>query len=79
MIFLFACPLPCHLEIKVDAKDYDDAISKIIEAGAIRCRNTNSRCSCENANHNMSPLPQERLKDIVRLCTIEERSAAINA
>jgi len=35
MTYSFACPVPCNYEIKVDAKNGDDAINKIIMAGAI--------------------------------------------
>ena len=39
MTYSFACPVPCDHEIKVHAKNNDDAVNAIIRAGAIRCRN----------------------------------------
>jgi len=72
MTYSFACPVPCNYEIKVDAEDSDDAIKKIIMAGAIRCRNINNRCYCEKANHHMPPIKEEQLRNIVRLCMKEE-------
>jgi hypothetical protein len=72
MTYSFACPVPCNYEIKVDAKNGDDAINKIIMAGAIRCRNIKNRCHCEKANHNMPPIKEEQLRNIVQLCMKEE-------
>ena len=72
MTYSFACPAPCNYEIRVDAKNGDDAIKKIIMAGAIRCRNINNRCHCEKTNHNMPPIKEDQLKNIVQLCMKEE-------
>ena len=72
MIYTFACPVPCNYEIKVEAKNSDDAIKRIIRAGAIRCRNINNWRPCKRANHNMPPIKEEQLRNIVRLCMIEE-------
>ena len=72
MIYSFVCPVPCNYKIRVDAKNDDDAIKKIIMAGAIRCRNVRNQCHCEKANHNMPPMKEEQLRNIVRLCMKEE-------
>jgi hypothetical protein len=72
MTYSFSCPVPCTYEIKVDATNGDDAINKIIIAGAMSCRNINNRCHCEKASHNMPPIKEEQLKNIVRLCMREE-------
>jgi hypothetical protein len=72
MIYSFACPAPCNREIKVDAHDNLDAVEKIIMAGAISCRNINSQCSCNHAQVDMSPIPEEQLRNIVGLCLREE-------
>ena len=72
MTYSFACPVPCNYKIRVDAKNGDDAIKKIIMAGAIRCRNINNRFRCEKANHNMPPIKEDQLRNIVRLCMKEE-------
>jgi len=68
MTYSFACPVPCNYEIRVDANNDDDAIKKIIMAGAIRCRNINNTCRCEKANHKMPPIKEDLLKNIIRLC-----------
>jgi hypothetical protein len=67
MVYTFACPPPCSRVIKVDANNDDDAVNKIIGAGAINCRNTNDTPSCKKVLH-LPPLPEENLRDIVRLC-----------
>jgi hypothetical protein len=72
MTYSFACPVPCNYKIKVNAINGDDAINKIIMAGAISCRNSNNRCHCKKANHNMPPIKEEQLRNIVRLCMREE-------
>jgi hypothetical protein len=72
MTYSFSCSVSCNYEIKVDAINGDDAINKIITAGAISCRNINNRCHREKANHNMPPIKEEQLRNIVRLCMREE-------
>jgi len=51
----------------VDANDDDDAINKIIGAGAISCRNIKNTPCCKKVQH-LSPLPDKKLREIVRLC-----------
>lgn len=67
MVYAFACPAPCSRVIKVDASDDDDAVNKIMEAGAINCRNINSTPSCKKVLQ-LPPLPEENLRAIVLLC-----------
>ena len=38
MQYSFKCPAPCNYEIKVDAKDDDDASNKIMAAGKIHAK-----------------------------------------
>jgi hypothetical protein len=67
MVYTFACPVPCKRVIKVYASTDDDAIRKIIAAGAISCRNI-SRLSCgEQRRTRMPLLPKNQLQEIVRL------------
>lgn len=67
MIYTFACPVPCNRVIKVYANTDDDAINKIIVAGAMSCRNMANKKYCEKGRHNMPSLPEEQLREIVRL------------
>ena len=76
MTYSFACPVPCDHEIKVHAKDNDDAVNAIIRAGAIRCRNVEKNCHCEKARVQLPPVTVEQLRRIVRLCMKEESEAS---
>lgn len=67
MVYTFACPVPCHQVIKVYANTDDDAINNIIVAGALSCRNMANRKYCEKSRRDMPSLPEERLREIVRL------------
>ena len=67
MIYTFACPIPCSKMIKVYASNDDDAITKIIKEGAIGCRNREKQSCRENDFRHMFPLPEELLREIVRL------------
>ncbi len=66
MVYTFSCPPPCSRVIMADANNDDDAINKIIEAGAINCRNIKNTSSCKK-NHHLSPLSDKELREIVRL------------
>ena len=72
MTYSFACPVPCTYEVKVRANNKDDAVGAILEAGAIRCRNEDKQCRCEDARIEMPPFTEEQLRGIVRLCMKEE-------
>ena len=65
MVYTFTCPAPCNRVIRVDAHNGDDAVNKIIEAGALGCRNIKTSC-CKKVHH-LSPLTEKKLRDIVRL------------
>jgi hypothetical protein len=67
MVYTFACPAPCSRVIMVDAHNDDDAITKIIGAGAIICRNIRNSSCCEKVPH-LPPLPENKLREIVQLC-----------
>ena len=67
MVYTFACPVPCNRVIKVYANTDDDAVKKIIAAGAISCRNTVNRFYCEKDHHHMPSMPENQLREIVRL------------
>jgi hypothetical protein len=73
MVYTFACPVPCRRVIKVYANTEEDAIDKIIVAGAMSCRMANKGV-CEEGHHRMPSLPEERLREIVRL-SMETESA----
>ena len=72
MTYSFVCPAPCNREIKVDANDNLEAVKKIIMKGAISCRNIDNQCNCKQAHLDMSPIPEEQLRNIVSLCMREE-------
>ena len=72
MTYSFTCPPPCKREFKVDAMDNLDAVNKMIMAGAISCRNTDSRRRCTRSHFDLSPMPKEQLQRIVSLCLREE-------
>jgi hypothetical protein len=67
MVYKFACPAPCSRVIMVDANSDDDAVNKIIGAGAINCRNVDDTSCCKKVFH-LPPLPEKDLRDIVRMC-----------
>jgi hypothetical protein len=67
MVYTFSCPFPCLYEMMVDANDDDDAVNKIIGAGALSCRNIKHTPCCKKVLH-LPPLPGKKLIDIVRLC-----------
>ena len=73
MTYSLTCPAPCDHEIRVDAENDDEAVNKLLTAGAFRCRNAKYRCHCKMAPHNMSPVSEEELKRMVRVCMCEEQ------
>ncbi|MDD5712069.1 MAG: hypothetical protein PHY31_04830 [Smithellaceae bacterium] len=72
MTYSFSCPVPCRKEIKVEASDENDAVAKIVAAGALRCRNAAQDLSCRWGSPDMPPLHEERIRSIVRLCMREQ-------
>ena len=67
MTYTFSCPAPCRRVIRVNARDDEDAVGKIIEAGAMTCRNGRSRVACEKSHSLMTPLPEKRLREVVQM------------
>jgi hypothetical protein len=72
MNFSFACPHPCNHEIKVDAQNYDSAVVKLIDAGAMCCRNLGKNMHCEKTHLILPPLAANELKNIIRLSLAEK-------
>lgn len=73
MTYSFICPAPCNNKIVVYADNDDDAASKLVKAGALRCRNDKYRCHCEHAWQDMQSISEENLKNIVMMCMQEEQ------
>jgi uncharacterized protein YdiU (UPF0061 family) len=67
MIYTFSCPAPCKRMILIDACTDEDAVDKLIKAGAMICRNSGSHGRCGMTHLVMPPLPDKRLRAIVRL------------
>jgi hypothetical protein len=67
MVYTFACPVPCNRVIEVYANTDDDAINKMIVAGAMSCRNMANQKYCEMDRYDMPSLPEAQLREIVRL------------
>jgi hypothetical protein len=67
MIYNFSCPAPCRRVIRVDARNDDDAVVKIIKAGAMTCRNRASDNTCDTTRPVMSPWTDLQLRGVVRL------------
>ena len=71
MIYTFACRHPCTRVIQVDADNDKEAIWKLINAGAMTCRNGESNDSCIKALPFSFPLPKPQLKEAVRLIMLK--------
>jgi len=67
MIYTFSCPAPCRRVIRVDARHDDDAVGKLIKAGAMICRNRASDNTCDTTRPVMSPWTDVQLRGVVRL------------
>lgn len=67
MTYTFACPTPCNRVIRISASDADDAVRKIIDAGAMSCRNSKRHDPCKSTRFAMPPLPDKQLNEVVRL------------
>ena len=59
MTYTFSCPAPCRRVIRVDAHDDDDAVGKIIRAGAMTCRNERSDDPCQCNASSDDPVARE--------------------
>jgi len=71
MKYLFACPAPCNHVIVVEAANTEAAVSKLLIAGALHCRNVRYQCRCEKAQSQTTPIPEEKLRQIVKICLTE--------
>ena len=67
MVYTFSCPAPCRRVIRVDARNDDDAVGKLIKAGAMTCRNRASDDTCDTTRPVMSPWTDIQLRGVVRL------------
>jgi hypothetical protein len=67
MIYTFSCPAPCRRVIRVDARNDDVAVGKLIKAGAMTCRNRASDNTCDTTRPVMSPWTDVQLRGVVRL------------
>ena len=67
MIYTFLCPAPCRRVIRVDARNDEDAVGKIIKAGALTCRNRASHDTCDTTRPVLSPWTDMQLRGVVRL------------
>lgn len=57
MKYSFKCPGTCTYEVKVDARNNDEAVGKIIKAGEVHRK---------QAHPDMPPMAEEQLMKIVR-------------
>jgi hypothetical protein len=67
LTYNFSCPAPCSRVIRVEAHDDEDAVEKIIQAGAMTCRNRGSNDPCDTTHLVLTPLPEKQLRALVRL------------
>jgi len=67
MIYTFSCPAPCRRVIRVNARNDDVAVGKLIKAGAMSCRNRASDNHCDTTRPVMSPWTDLQLRGVVRL------------
>jgi ribosomal protein S11 len=72
MTYTFMCPSPCNRMIRVDASSDDDAIRKLIQAGAVACRRVGGQNACKEATTRMYPLTAGQLCEVVRLSMTAE-------
>jgi hypothetical protein len=77
MVYTFACPIPCRRVIKVDANTDDEAITKILAAGAVSCRNMANLKDCDEEHRHMPALHEEQLREIVRFSMESESLATL--
>ena len=62
MTYTFSCPAPCNRVIRVDAHDDEDAVGKIIQAGAMTCRNSGSHDPCDTTHSRHDPVAGEAVE-----------------
>ncbi|HVN96397.1 MAG TPA: hypothetical protein VMT62_08210 [Syntrophorhabdaceae bacterium] len=57
MNYSFKCPAPCSEEIKVDAKNDDEAVDKLMAAG---------KAHAKEKHPNMPPMSEKQMKDMLK-------------
>ncbi|MCX5832992.1 MAG: hypothetical protein NTV99_00460 [Deltaproteobacteria bacterium] len=57
MKYSFKCPAPCNYEIKVDAQNDDEAMSKMMAAGKVHVK---------EAHPDKPPMSEQQFKDILK-------------
>ena len=58
--------------ICIDAPTEEDAVEKLIEAGAMACRNREAHCRCCEIHLEAPPVSDQQLREVVRLYMKEE-------
>jgi hypothetical protein len=79
MTFSFVCPAPCNHQVNVEAQNQEEAITKLITAGAMRCRNLDKKADCEVPHLILPPLSSDQLRDIMRFSLMENQSPSFPA
>jgi len=79
MTYTFSCPAPCQKIIVVEACNDDDAVEKLIKAGAMICRNRQSSGSCNTIHLVMHTLPEKQLREAVRSYMREENNPVVDS
>lgn len=74
MTYTFMCPSPCNRMIRIDAGSDDDAVRKLIRAGAVECRTAGGQSACKKATIRLSLLTVRQLHEVVRLSMTAEES-----
>ena len=57
MNYSFQCPAPCNYEVKVDARNDDDAITKLMAAGMVHAK---------EKHPDMPPMSEQQMKDMFK-------------
>lgn len=79
MVYRYACPRPCHRVITVHADTDEEAIDRLIGAGAMGCRTLAYRKECKEGHHHMPLLSEVQLRQLVRWGMEAETSAPLAA
>ena len=65
MVYRYACPSPCRRVVTVHADTDEEAIERLIGAGAMGCRNLAYRNECREGHHHMPLLSEVQLRQII--------------
>jgi predicted small metal-binding protein len=57
MKYSFKCPAPCNYELKVDAQNDDEAMTKLMAAGKVHVK---------EAHADKPPIPEKEMKDMLK-------------